>query len=120
MSALAVEQLLSRFAEDERDRLFPLLRDGPKACERLLGKRKDASTLFRWSESGKRGIRLQTIEDASTRYCTMRWLVEFFVELAAKRERERSRTRRKRPVRRTRTSRRSAVHVNRGGQHDGS
>jgi hypothetical protein len=53
----------------------------------LLPNRPDRSTVFRWASKGCCGVRLRTVSVGRTRHTTERWLLAFFEEVAAARER---------------------------------
>ena len=53
----------------------------------LLPNPPDRSTVFRWVLKGCRGVRLRTVSVGRTRHTTERWLLSFFEEVAAARER---------------------------------
>jgi hypothetical protein len=76
-----VQDLLSRFPEDEHFRLVPLLKVGPTLVERLTGVRPHRSKLHRQATKGHRGIVLRCASDGGTRLTCAAWLVEFLVKL---------------------------------------
>ena len=53
----------------------------------MLPNRPDRSTIFRWVLKGCCGVRLRTVSVGRTRHTTERWLMLFFDEVAAARER---------------------------------
>lgn len=53
----------------------------------MLPNRPDRSTVFRWVLKGCCGVRLRTVSVGRTRHTTERWLMSFFDEVAAARER---------------------------------
>jgi len=78
-----VENLLSRFPEDEHDKPFPLLKEGPAQMERLFGKKKDRSTLYRHATKGIDGVVLESLSPGDEMFSTLRMLVEFPVKVTA-------------------------------------
>jgi hypothetical protein len=58
-----------------------------QACAELprgrRGRKKSISTLYRWCESGRRGVRLRYVMIGGSRYTTIAWLNEFFEAVTA-------------------------------------
>lgn len=92
-----VAQLLSSIPREEHDRLFPVLREGPRYGERILGRRLDRSLLWRIQRKGAHGVTLQTVLVGSVAHTTPRWLIEHFVRAGQARARS---TARRSPARR--------------------
>ena len=59
--------------ETELSDLIPL----GEACKLLPG-RPHRSTVFRWAQKGREGVRLKVVSVGKTRCTTERWLMEFF------------------------------------------
>jgi len=45
---------------------------------KVLPRRLHRSTVFRWAQKGRRGVRLKVVSMGGTRCTTERWLLEFF------------------------------------------
>jgi hypothetical protein len=70
----------------DADVLFPLLDDGPKVVEELVGgRRPHKSALHRWASTGVSGVTLQTITAGRRRCTSRRWLLKFFGAIDAAR-----------------------------------
>lgn len=53
----------------------------PTRLEKLIGKRLNISTIYRWMNKGIAGIRLETVLVGGQRYTSLAW-VQRFVELS--------------------------------------
>src|SRR4051812_1460257 len=53
---------------------------------RRRGRKTNVSTLYRWTTTGCRGVKLQFIQCGATRCTTRAWLDEFFGRLSASRD----------------------------------
>ena len=80
-----VAHLLSAIPEDQRDKLFKMLKDGPAVLHELTGNRQHRSCLHRWESKGIAGVRLQTVTVGRTRFTSRRMLLNFFAETDAAR-----------------------------------
>ena len=67
--------LLSVLPENEHDRLFPLMAQGPAIVEKLTGRRPHRSLLWRHATKGIQGVRLKTVSVGRTLMTTPRWIV---------------------------------------------
>ncbi len=82
--------LLSLLPEENRDRLFPVLSEGPAIYEELSGRRPHRSMLWRHVRKGVAGQFLRTVSVGGTLMSTPRWVVEFWMAVDASRRGARS------------------------------
>lgn len=68
-------------AQNTLARYIPLTRVAAEIPPRRRGRRMNVSTLYRWTTSGCRGVRLRYIQVGATRCTTRSWLDEFFAAL---------------------------------------
>ena len=61
----------------ENEELLPV-KDVPKWCEKLMGKRISPATVTRWRTRGARNAKLDTILMGGSRYTSVEALHEFF------------------------------------------
>jgi hypothetical protein len=54
---------------------------------RRRGRKTHVSTLYRWTASGCRGVKLRSVQIGATRCTTREWLAEFFATLTVASER---------------------------------
>lgn len=59
-----------------------------EAVPTMLPSCPDRSTVYRWVVKGCSGVRLKTVSVGRARHTTERWLLTFFEEVAAARERK--------------------------------
>jgi hypothetical protein len=69
----------------------------------------DRSTVYRWAQDGRAGIRLRTVSAGSTRCTTEAWLMDFFEQVEKARQAGPAARRVARAPRRPRTSRASRM-----------
>lgn len=79
------DALLLALPEADRDRLWPLLSDGPAVMERLTGRRPHRSLLLRHARRGVLGVTLRTVCVGRTQMSCARWLVEHWLAVDAAR-----------------------------------
>ena len=102
------EYLLARLPDEDRDRIFPLLADGPRIFATLTGRRPHRTLLWRHAEDGVHGVRLKTITVGRTMMCHPRWLIEHWAAVdEARRESSKTEEKPKRRTTRRRRKRRS-------------
>lgn len=65
------------------EKLLSLTRAARRLPRRRAGRKVAASTLYRWSAVGCRGIRLETVQVGGTRCTSLEALGRFFAALAA-------------------------------------
>jgi len=81
-SPLGIDVLLATLPGEDRDRLFPLLAEGPRVVEELTGSRPHRSLLYRHARRGVYGQRLRTVAMGRTLMSTRRWLMEHWAAIA--------------------------------------
>ena len=66
--------------------LLPLAQAADELPRRRRGRKTNLSTLYRWSQAGCRGVRLETIQIGGTRCTSREALQRFFERLSQARE----------------------------------
>ena len=64
------------------DEYLPLPRAAEELPRRRAGRKTSTACVYRWTNSGLRGVRLRYTQVGGTRCTTRRWLREFFDALA--------------------------------------
>lgn len=73
--------MVSRSDRHDPAEYLPLAQAAALIPPRRAGRKANVSTLYRWTASGCRGVRLRYIQIGGTRCTTREWLGEFFAEL---------------------------------------